>query len=160
HRRGILPPGGWRFFTARSAVVRHEIINKKAALGLLIERDPYTDRDLTIEQIARSPMCLFAAANHPLARQGTPVSLHAIRDEVIVLDKEQSTYRAIFEAMLRRAGVAIQRRDAFSNIEAVKSAVQAGPGVALLPYFALAHDVEEGRLGIIPLTEEPISIQI
>src|SRR5579875_2633420 len=33
HERGILPPGGWRFFTARSAVVRKEVSLKHAALG-------------------------------------------------------------------------------------------------------------------------------
>jgi DNA-binding transcriptional LysR family regulator len=160
HERGILPPGGWRFFTARSAVVRNEVMHKHAALGLLIERDPYTDRELAVEPIARSPMCLFTNPQHRFIQRGGPVALDELRDEVIVLDKDQSTYRAIFEGLLRRANVPIQRRDAFSNIEAVKSSVQAGPGVAMLPYFALAHDVAAGDLAIIPLDEEPIYVQI
>jgi LysR family hydrogen peroxide-inducible transcriptional activator len=160
HERGMLPPGGWRFFTARSSVVRNEVIHKRAALGLLIERDPFTDRELTVEPIARSPMCLFVGARHRLAGRTEPITLDELRDEVFVLDKEHSTYRAIFEGLLRRANIAIQRRDAFSNIEAVKSAVAAGPGVALLPYFALAHDVEAGELVIVPLAEEPVYVQI
>jgi DNA-binding transcriptional LysR family regulator len=160
HARGILPPGGWRFFTARSAVVRNEVINRRAALGLLIERDPYTDRELAVEPIARSPMCLFTHPDHPFIGRADPVGIDELRGEVIVLDKDQSTYRAIFEGLLRRANIPIQRRDAFSNIEAVKSAVQAGPGIAMLPYFAIAHDVAEGRLAIIDLAEEPIDVQI
>jgi len=160
HERGILPPGGWRFVTARSAVVRSEVLNRKASLGLLVERDPYVDRDLVVEPIARSPMCLFAAADHPLVLRGDPIMLDQLTNEVIVLDKDLSTYRAIFEGMLRRARVVIQHKDAFSNIEAVKSAVEAGPGVAMLPYFALANDLREGKLGIIPLEEEPVYVQI
>ncbi len=160
HERGILPPGGWRFFTARSAVVRKEVSLKHAALGLLIERDPYTDRELVVEPIARSPMCLFTNPNHRFAHRAEPVSIDELRDEVIVLDKDQSTYRAIFEGLLRRANIPIQRRDAFSNIEAVKSAVQAGPGVAMLPYFALAHEVQAGELAIVNFAEEPVYVQI
>ena len=160
HERGILPVGGWRFFTARSAVVRNEVIHRRAALGLLVERDPYTDRELAVEPIARSPMCLFTSPQHHLVQRGTSVTIDELRDEVIVLDKDHSTYRAIFEGMLRRANATIQRRDTFSNIEAVKSAVHAGPGVAMLPYFAIAHDVATGQLAMLPLTEEPIFIQI
>ncbi len=160
HERGILPPGGWRFITARSAVVRSEVIHKRAALGLLVEREPYYDPDLTVEPIARSPMCLITAPDHPLAGNTTPVPLDTLRDEVIVLDKEQSTYRAIFEGLLRRANITVQRRDAFSNIEAVKSAVEAGPGVAMLPYFAVADELREGRLGLIRITEPPVYTQI
>jgi DNA-binding transcriptional LysR family regulator len=162
HQRGILPAGGWRFFTARSSVVRTEILHRHAALGLLVARDPYTDRELIVEPIARSPMCLFTNIQHPLVLRGTPVNIDELRDEVIVLDKEHSAYRAIFESLLSRAniGVEIQRRDIFSNIEAVKSAVQAGPGVAMLPYFALAQDVQEGKLALLTLTEEPIFVQI
>lgn len=160
HANGILPPGGWRFFTARSAVVRNEVILKRAALGLLIERDPDTDHELAVEPIARSPMCLFAKPTDPLARRGAPISLDALRGEVIVLDKEYSTYRAIFEGMLRRANVQESRRDIFSNIEAVKSAVAAGPGVAMLPYFTIANEVQAGQLAIVPLEGEQIFIQI
>lgn len=160
HQRGILPPGGWRFITARSAVVRSEIIQKKAALGLLVEREPYSDRDLNIEPIAHSPMMLFTAPGHPMAQRREPVMLDELGAEVIVVDKEMSTYRAIFEGMLRRARVNFQRKDTFSNIEAVKSAVHAGPGIAMLPYFAIDTEVREGKLSIIPLAEEPVYVQI
>ncbi len=71
HARGILPPGGWRFITARSAVVRSEVLHKRAALGLLVEREPYFDRDLLVEPIGRSPMCLFAKPDHPLVLRAT-----------------------------------------------------------------------------------------
>lgn len=160
HARGILPAGGWRFFTARSVVVRNEVLHKRAALGLLVERDPYTDRELAVEPIARSPMCLFAAPDHPFVQRTTPVTVDELSNEVIVLDKENSTYRAIFEGLLRRAGVSIQRRDSFSNIEAVKSAVEAGPGLAMLPYFTLAEDLQAGKLALVKLAEEPVYIQI
>lgn|GEM_PF-2730798 len=160
HARGILPPGGWRFITARSAVVRSEVIHKKAGLGLLIERDMYKDSELSVEPIARSPMCLFASASHPLVKRNEPIKLDMLADEVIVVDKDMSTYRAIFEGLLRRSRVTIQRKDAFSNIEAVKCAVQAGPGVAMLPYFALSDEIKSGRLGIIRLAEPPVFVQI
>lgn len=160
HDRGILPPGGWRFITARSAVVRSEVLHRKAAMGLLVEREPYFDRELHVEPIGRSPMCLFSAPDHRLARRNERIALDDLREEVIVLDKEQSTYRAIFESMLRRAHVAITRRDAFSNIEAVKSAVMAGPGIAMLPYFVLDEEMKAGRLTLLRLEEEPTYIQI
>ena len=160
HARGILPPGGWRFITARSAVVRSEVIHRRAALGLLVERDPYVDRDLVVEPIARSPMCLFTTPSHRLARMTEPVLLDELANEVVVLDKDLSTYRAIFEGMLRRARVVITQRDVFSNIEAVKRAVQAGPGVAMLPYFAIANELRAGDLAIIPLAEETIYVQL
>jgi DNA-binding transcriptional LysR family regulator len=160
HERGILPPGGWRFITARSAIVRSEVIHHKAALGLLVERDPYVDRELTVEPIAHNPMCLFAASNHPLVQRGEPITFDALSDEIIVVDKEMSTYRAIFEGLLRRARVSIQRKDAFSNIEAVKRSVQAGPGVAMFPYFAIYDELREGKLAIIHLNEEPVHVQL
>ncbi len=160
HDRGILTPAGWRFITARSAVVRSEVLHRRAALGLLVEREPYIDRDLHTEPIGRSPMCLFTAPDHPLAHQPAPLPVEDLSNEIIVLDKEQSTYRAIFESILRRGHIPVTRRDAFSNIEAVKSAVMAGPGVAMLPYFVIADEVRAGKLSIIPLQEEPIYIQI
>lgn len=160
HERGILPPGGWRFITARSAVVRSEVIHRKAALGLLVERDPYTDQDLLIEPIARSPMCLFASTRHKLVQSRKPITYDELAGEVMVVDKEMSTYRSIFEGTLRRARVNLERKDAFSNIEAVKCAVRAGPGIAMLPYFTLLDEIRAGQLGVIRLAEEPIYIQI
>jgi DNA-binding transcriptional LysR family regulator len=160
HDRGILPPGGWRFITARSAVVRAEVIHKRAALGLLVGREPYSDPDLAVEPIARSPMCAIAAPDHPLVHATKPVPIEKLGDEVIVVDKEHSIYRAIFEGMLHRARVNVQHRDAFSNIEAVKSAVAVGPGVGMLPYFTVAEELRQGRLGRIRLDEPTAYIQI
>ncbi len=161
YNQGSLPAGGWRFITARSAVVRAEIIQKKATIGLLVEREPYIDRDLTVEPIARSPMCLFCAARHPFAHRSHRVSFDELSNEVIVVDKEMSTYRAIFESLLRRARVPVMQKDAFSNIEAVKSAVKAGPGVAMLPYFAIADEVKEGKLALVKMNnDEPVYVQI
>ncbi len=160
HRRGALPPGGWKFITARSAVLRNEIKRGKASLGLLIAREPYVDEDLQVEPIARNPMCLVAATTHPFVRAGKPIASDQLRGEYILLDKEQSVYRAIFESFLRRGRIPLTQCDTFTNIEAVKTAAAIGPGIAMLPYFVVAEDVHRGRLGIIPTEEDPVFIQI
>lgn len=160
HRRGVLPPGGWRFVTARSAVLRNEIKRGKAALGLLIGREPYIDDELQCEPIARSPMCLVAAPSHPLVQIKKPIAPEQLCGEYLLLDKELSVYRAAYEGLLRRARIPLSRCDTFTNIEAVKMAAAAGPGIAMLPYFTVAAEVRQGRLGVIRLAEEPIFIQI
>ena len=94
----------------------------------------------------------IAPPGHPLLRKRVVTAREMCR-EPILLREEGSGTRAVVERALRRKGIAVQPLLALASPEAIKNAVAAGMGVAIVSRLTVSLEVQAGSLRVIPVAD-------
>lgn len=102
-----------------------------------------------------NPLVLVAAADHPLARRKR-LQLKQLTDEPLLVREAGSGTRRAFEQRLAEDGVVWTPRMALGSNEALKHAVRAGLGLAVLSRHTLAQDPAHDGLAVLPVRGFPI----
>jgi DNA-binding transcriptional LysR family regulator len=89
-------------------------------------------------------LLLCAPPTHPLARRRTLVA-NDLADETWVIREPGSATRALSEQVLGQLPP-VRSRLELSQTEAIKQAVVAGLGIALLPEVAIRNELQAGQL--------------
>lgn len=107
--------------------------------------------DLVAEPWRTDELVLIVPPRHPLAgrRRVAPAELAG---ETMLEREAGSATRATYEGAFLRAGIALPQSICLGDTEAIKRAVAAGIGVALVSRFALADELRAGRLKSLRLT--------
>jgi DNA-binding transcriptional LysR family regulator len=143
------------------AAVAMEVSNTRTALQLVSEgladlavvgeAAPDEADNLTLEPLLDDCLTVVVAPGHPWAGRSA-LTITELLAEPLILREEGSNTRAVLDRRLaeatgRRAAVALQ----LGSTEAVKEAVAAGLGAAVLSGLAIRADVASGRLVPIPV---------
>lgn len=109
---------------------------------------PQTRRDLTVVPWCTEEMALACPPNHRLSRQPL-VKLKEIEGEKFVAFEPELVIRREIDRFLKKHGIDIKVVLEFDNIEAIKSAVEVGSGISLLPQPTFEREVKTGTLAAI-----------
>ncbi len=126
--------------------VTEELMDGKLDIGLT-EGLPPGD-SLHQEVLAHDEMVLITAVDHPLARHAS-VSLPQLRDVPLICREQGSGTREVIEAALKNQGTTIEPAMSLGSTEAVKNAVIAGVGVALVSRLTVELEVQAQRLRVL-----------
>lgn len=91
-------------------------------------------------------LILIAAASHRFTSRRRPVNADEFADELFIVREPGSGTREVAETILRAAGFAMRRTLELGSTEAIKQAVAADLGVALVSTAAAADQLALGRL--------------
>lgn len=122
-------------------------------IGLGIVEGPVTDNALRSEIVAEDEMVLVVAPGHAWARRRkvAPTDLGGTR---WVVRESGSGTRAILETLARRARLPFKELDIAFELpanEAVRTAVEAGAGAAIMSRLVAAASLASGQLVALPL---------
>jgi len=112
--------------------------------------------DLLAETLGFEPVVVVAGPNHPLAAKST-VATRELAAETLLLSKVDCSYRRIFERILEQESGRISRLETYS-VEVIKRSVMAGVGITVLPELAVAEEVAQKKLVILPWSEGKIEV--
>jgi DNA-binding transcriptional LysR family regulator len=123
-------------------------------IAFVVRPTPAMLRGFRFEELARDPLCLALAPNHPLARRHAVTLAEAVREPLIAYSrKEYPEYHeflaAVFDATKFKPRVA-EEHDSVSSLIA---AVEAGAGVAVVPQSLVC--MAGPRLKLTPLSPAP-----
>ena len=104
--------------------------------------------DLDVSVLMQDELVAVADRRHPLARK-RHVTPEALCGEPFVVRETGSATRSLVERSLAAAGHVINPVLSLGSTEAVKQAVAAGMGVAIVSKLAAAGDVAAGRLVVL-----------
>jgi DNA-binding transcriptional LysR family regulator len=106
------------------------------------------------EQLQRDALLILAAPDYPLAerflRSDRPLESGDFQSEHFLLTEQGCSYRNAIEQAFRAEGVDAVTDLAFSSVAAIKQCTMAGMGLAFLPLFTVASELEQGRLVALP----------
>lgn len=128
--------------------VLEAVREERADLGIV--SFPPRSREWEIARWRTEPMVVACAPGHPFAalKEIDPAKLAG--QPFVAFDRGLRVRREV-DRFLRRHGVAVRVEMEFDNIEAIKKAVEIGPGLSLLPSPTIEREVRAGTLAQVPL---------
>ena len=142
--------------------VVEQVRSGDADLGFI--EGPEAPRGLRSRVIGHDHLVLITRPDHPWARQTRPVTAHQLADTPLVTREEGSgTREALIHALHHVLGpLSVQATPvmALSTTSAVRAAVLAGAGPAVLSALTVADDLTTGRLVAIDVQEVDLRRQL
>jgi DNA-binding transcriptional LysR family regulator len=128
---------------------------KQGALDVAVLSPPIADQDLVSAPFMEDELVMVVPAGHELAgRRG--LTLRDFADESFLMREVGSGTRLAVEAAARRAGVTLQVGMELGSNGAIKHAVEAGLGVAVLSSHAIELERKGGGLVVVEIEGFPI----
>jgi DNA-binding transcriptional LysR family regulator len=139
----------------------HEGLEKDLRTGLIdlafLLAESIQTADLAAETVGFESVGIIAGPDHPLAKKRI-VHTRDLTGETILLSKVDCSYRKIFEQILEQEEIHGYNRLEFHSVEAIKRSIMAGVGITVLPEIAVAEEVAQKRLVILPWSEGKIDV--
>ena len=153
-----------RFRAAHPAITLNlDVTNRQAILAQLADNQidlaimglPPEGQNLQAESFMENPLVMVAPPFHRLARK-KHIPLAELAEESFVVREEGSGTRGFMERFFREHGLDPRFGLVMSTNEAIKEAVQAGMGLAVVSLHTVSLELEAGRLVILPVAHFPI----
>lgn len=113
--------------------------------------------ELTNMNLGEEKLVVVACPDHPLTKKER-VEAKDFSGESWIFTEAGCSYRSIMEAVLRDAEATIDMTLEFGSLEAIKQCVAYGLGIALVPYIAVAEEVKNGTLAILPFSHPEVRV--
>jgi len=141
----------------------HEGLDKDLRKGVtdlaFLLTESISAADLEVETVGFESVVLAACPDHPLTAKRR-VHTRDLAGATFLFSRVDCSYRKIFEQILKQEEVGSFNRLEFSSVEVIKHCVMAGVGIAVLPEIAVAEEVRQNRLVILPWSEGKIEVAI
>lgn len=108
---------------------------------------------------ARHPLLAVLPREHPLARSQTPVGLRTFATEPAILLPSDHGVRQLLGRAEADGGFRLVARVESASFELHRRFVTAGHGVAFLPRFAVAAELQADAVSVVPLLD-PVLAQV
>jgi DNA-binding transcriptional LysR family regulator len=135
---------------ANTQRIQRALLEGSIELGLT--EGPLESEDLESTVFFQDELVAIAPTGHPLLKKGR-VPIREICREPFILREEGSGTRAVVERALRRNGLKIKPLLSLASPEAIKNAVAAGMGIAIVSKLIVALELQAGSLGVISLKD-------
>ncbi|HEX3627152.1 MAG TPA: LysR family transcriptional regulator [Verrucomicrobiae bacterium] len=135
---------------ANTRRIQESLLDGSIELGLT--EGPMEDSELKSLVFFHDELVPIAPVGHPLLKRKN-VHARDICREPFILREEGSGTRAVVERALRRKGLKVTPLLSLASSEAIKNAVAAGIGLAIVSRWVIESDLQTRRLGIIPLKD-------
>jgi DNA-binding transcriptional LysR family regulator len=156
----LLPPYLARFRSAHPHVVlRVASANTRDIARALLERrldvalveGPVTDERIEVVPWRDDELVVISEPNHPLAARRR-VRLDDLASEPFIVRERGSGTREVAERALAFHGARLTVAMQLASTEAIKQAVAAGLGLAIVSRSAIDDQLALGRIAVVPLT--------
>lgn len=152
------------FCQAHPQVVVHLDVTNRAdlldqlehnALDLAVMGQPPDGHDLVAESFMENPLVVIAPPDHPLVN--TPqIPVKQLADEALIVREDGSGTRSASERFFQRHDIAPRIGLVMNTNEAIKQAVQAGMGLAVVSLHTVSLELQTGRLVVLDVVDFPI----
>lgn len=139
---------------ANTTRVAHHVRDGDVDLGFV--EGPSAPRELRSVTVGHDRLVVAVHVDHPWARREKPITPSELARTPLVVREEGSGTRDVFMAVLRTAiGASVGIADpalVLPTTAAVRAALIAGGGPAVISELAVADDIVNGRLAAAPIT--------
>jgi DNA-binding transcriptional LysR family regulator len=143
--------------------LRLTIHNTLTILNLLLDYQldvalvggPVADERIRCESWRPDALVVIAAPDHPLTSRadGQPIPASMLAGELVLIREPGSGTREVAQAALAQKGIQPQRTVELGSTAAIKEAVAAGLGLAIISSAAVVDQLALNKLVVLPLEE-------
>ncbi len=124
-------------------VLQKMLLGDRIDLGLV--EGPVNSPDIIEKNICDDELVVVGAPQHPLTRK-RKVFIPDLAGLSFIVREPGSGTRAIFENAMQEAGVTWKPAGIYNNIEAIKHAVRANLGLAVVPRISIEEELKAGSI--------------
>lgn len=139
---------------ARSSDIEQRLTDGRLELGFTEAFSGTTD--LEAEVLMNDQLVAIVSPRHPLARKRRVTAEQFCREPFVVRDTGSDT-RSFVEQHLAAKGLSVRPVMSLGSTEAIKRAVAAGVGVAIVSRLSIELELKARRLVVLPVTGLSIS---
>lgn len=140
-----------------------QVANREAVLAALADNrtelaitgQPPDSVDVVAQHFKNNPLVVIAAPTHPLAQRET-IPIEQLDQALMVVREAGSGTRAAMDRHFADHGIDYRAGCEMGTNEAVKQAVQAGLGLAVVSLQTIELELETRRLVVLPVESFPI----
>jgi len=139
-------------------VTNRETLKKRLAANerdIVLMGQPPAKMDLEATPFMENPLVVIAPPDHPLAKEHQ-IPLQELTKETFLIREPGSGTRLAMERFFQEKKIRYKTGMAMSQNTAIKQAVRAGMGLAVVSKHTIELEVETGRLQILDVEEFPI----
>ncbi len=141
---------------ANTESIQNRLRDRTLDVGLTEGALPEARPDLQATVFGEDELVAIAPPGHPLI-EARKLSARRLCGEPLILREAGSGTREVFERALARRGLAPQRVTmVLGSTEAIKRAVAAGLGLAVVSRLALDLELSAARLAVLPVGDLPL----
>jgi DNA-binding transcriptional LysR family regulator len=132
-----------------------DVQEEKIDGGIALESDPeLIPAGLVYDRLTVVDMALIVPPKHPLAKSKRPVNIAAISSEPIIMNELEVGYGQIVLSLFADIGMRPNILAIADNVETIKTIVQSGSGIAILPRCCAEREVSNRTLSALPIAPE------
>lgn len=120
-------------------------------IEIALVEGPVEDENLVSEAWRTDVMGLIASPDHRFAAASEPIDLRLLENEILIVREPGSGTREVVAQALAAQRVEPGRTLEIGSTEAIKQAVAAGVGVAIVSMATIDDQVRLGKLKVIPI---------
>ncbi|MGD9763756.1 MAG: LysR family transcriptional regulator [Candidatus Binatia bacterium] len=138
---------------ARPNKIYENVIAQQIDLGIVAY--PQKHPQIVVTPIRDDHLVLACPPEHPLATAKKIPASRLDGETMIGYERDMATRKAT-DHWLRSHHVSVRYAGEYDNIETIKRAVEIGQGVAIVPLPAVRHELEQGSLKVVRLSDETL----
>jgi len=120
-------------------------------VDIALVEGPVVNESLVSEAWRTDLMCLIVGADHRFARTSGPIDCALLAEEILIVREPGSGTRDVVAQALAAKRVEPKRSLEIGSTEAIKQAVAAGIGVAIVSKAAIDDQLQLGRIKVVPM---------
>ena len=125
-------------------------------MDMAIMGQPPEGLDIESAPFMENPLVVIASPSHPLAKE-RGIAPQRLADETFIVREPGSGTRGAMERFFQQHGMTLHTGMEMSTTEAIKQAVQADMGLAVVSLHTIALELETGRLAVLDVVSFPLS---
>ncbi len=125
-------------------------------MDMAIMGQPPEGLDIEAAPFMENPLVVIASPTHPLAREHG-ISPERLANETFIVREKGSGTRGAMERFFQQHGMTLHTGMEMSTTEAIKQAVQADMGLAVVSLHTIALELETRRLAVLDVVSFPLS---
>ncbi|MEG0132581.1 MAG: LysR substrate-binding domain-containing protein [Clostridium sp.] len=122
----------------------------ESTLDLAIIEGETFSPDMIKIPIYQDELVLVCGSSHPFAKL-EKINIEEMKGQDVIAREQGSRDRNIFEQLLKEKEISVNIKWSSTNTEAIKNAVIAGQGMAILSSLMIVNELRCGKLNIIPI---------
>lgn len=114
---------------------------------------PIVHRKLTLQTIIEEDLVIIVPHDHDFSNK-CQLNPKELEGQSVIMHEKGSVHQKIIDGLVKKYKISLSKHIEFSNNEAVKRAVEAGIGIALISRKVARDEIESGKLNAVSLSDE------
>ena len=138
---------------ANTEIIKNRLFDGTLDVGLTEGENPGGDQDLTATVFHEDELVAIAPVDHPLMSKSR-LTVKVLCEQGMIVRESGSGTRAVIDKMLAKRGLSFKRVImSLGSTEAIKRAVGAGLGLAIVSRLAVGRELATNELGVLTVRD-------